>query len=126
MLVVVRKDALDISMPIIEAFAKENGKTIEAIESKLNYVADYNGTRGDSYLVYPQWSISASFDDSDKSDVFGYVVTIWADSGQIHYQGIQANYQLIVENAPCYHYLNVICLCCRKKKTYVDEETRSY
>jgi hypothetical protein len=95
---ITETNAIDISIPIISAYANSNGRTIEAIEAELTYVSDYNSSRGDSYLVYPQWTVSAKLDNSNKDGVYGYSVLIWGDSGEVHQQGIQGAYQPLRNN----------------------------
>jgi len=93
------KSAIAIAEPIIETYAKENGRTVESIKSELKYVSDINGSRGDSCLIYPQWTVLASFGSSDKTPIYGYCVSIWADSGEIHHKDSQGNYQMINSNS---------------------------
>lgn len=87
------KDALELSTPLINVYAEENGRTVESIEAEFTYVADYYSNRGDNYLVYPQWTVSATFDNTSKENIDGYSVLIWGDSGEIHSHGAQGNYQ---------------------------------
>jgi hypothetical protein len=97
---VTKENALNISMPIIYAYAEENGRTVESIGSTLTYVTDLSGSRGDSFLIYPEWVISAEFDGSNVMGVTGYDVLIWADSGAVCSEGTQGNYQDIAESTP--------------------------
>ncbi len=90
---VTKQKALDSAMPIIEAFAEESGRRVEAINAEFGYVADYNSTRGDSFLIYPEWTIMASFNVIPSDDIDGYAVSIWADTGEIYEQCIQGTYK---------------------------------
>lgn len=87
---VLEENALDIAMPFINSYATENGRTIKSIDSQLRYVTDLNGTRGDSFLLYPQWEISGYFEHVENKLDYGYSVLIWADSGKVHYSDTQA------------------------------------
>lgn len=96
---ITESSAIAISTPIINAYANSNARTIESIEAKLTYVSDYNSSRGDSYIVYPQWTVSAKLDNSNKDGIYGYSVLIWGDSGEVHQQGIQGDYRPLTNNA---------------------------
>jgi hypothetical protein len=108
---ITEADAIDVSLPIIEAYANANGRIIESIEAKLTYVSDYNGYRGDSFLVYPQWTITVKLDNSYKDGVDGYSVMIWGDSGEVHSEGAQGSYRPLMNSASTsYQYLSVLIL----------------
>jgi len=87
---VLKENALDIATPFINSYATENDRTIKSIDTQLRYVTDLNGTRGDSFLLYPQWEISAYFEHVENKLDYGYSVLIWADSGKVHYSDTQA------------------------------------
>jgi hypothetical protein len=96
----ISKDqAIALSMPYISAFAAKNSRTIESTNATLVYVSDFNGTRGDACLVYPQWDVSATFNTANTDDD-GYSVLIWADTGQIHHEGAQGTYRNILSPVP--------------------------
>jgi hypothetical protein len=98
--VITNQTAINIAMPIIEAFANEKDRIIESIEAKFSYEDDTNSTRGNSYLIYPMWTISASFETSRENEIDGYAVNIWADSGSIYEQNAQGYYKsLNTENS---------------------------
>jgi hypothetical protein len=87
-----QQQARDIAMPYINTYATANNKAVENITTTLGYVTDLNGTRGDSYTIYPQWGISATFGKS-SSDVDGFNVLVWADNGQVRDKGVQGYYR---------------------------------
>jgi hypothetical protein len=89
-----KEQAIQIATPYINAYTMQNNREIETINATLGYTTDFNGSRGDSYLIYPQWEISAIFEGSN-SDVYGYNVLVWADNGQVRHEGAQANYQTV-------------------------------
>jgi hypothetical protein len=107
---ITKENALTTAMPLINAFAKENGRTIKSIDTQLTYVSDLNGTKGDSFLLYPQWDISATLDDSNKGGIYGYDVLLWADSGEVRHHGAQGNYQPIPNTGPTQNYLAAILI----------------
>jgi hypothetical protein len=107
---ITKENALSIAMAFINAYATENGRTIKAIDSQLTYVSDINGTRGDSFLLYPQWTISANLDESNANGIYGYVVLLWADSGAVRHQGVQGNYQPLLSNGFPQNYLTVVII----------------
>ncbi len=99
-----KETALAIGMRIINAYASENGRKIASIQSNLSYVSDINATRGDRFLIYPQWQISARFDDL-LDDICGYSVCIWADTGDVRSQVADGIRQNAIENGPLNQYL---------------------
>lgn len=77
-----KQQALATAMPYINAYSEENDIEVQRVNATLEYVTDLNGIRGDSYLLYPQWTVSATFVNSNNG-VTGYNVLIWADNGEI-------------------------------------------
>ena len=96
--VISKQQAIDISMPHVNTYIKENDREIKSVNATFGYVTDLTGSRGDSFLVYPQWSIDATFGDSNN-DVYGYSTLIWADNGEVRYEGPQANFRPISTNS---------------------------
>ena len=83
-----KEQAISVSATYIDTFAKENNKKIQAVNTSFQYMIDLNGSRGDSFMIYPIWSVSATFDNSNK-ELGGYSVLIWADNGQVYKEGPQ-------------------------------------
>ena len=97
---------LSIGKKYIKEYAEENNRKIVSIESKFNYVRDFNSKRGDTYTVYPQWTISAEFEDVSKEGIYGYAVLIWADTGEVHHNAEQGMFMpLDTESTPSTAYL---------------------
>lgn len=98
--------ALSIGKKYIKEYAEENNRKIVSIESKFNYVRDFNSKRGDTYTVYPQWTISAEFEDVSKEGIYGYAVLIWADTGEVHHNAEQGMFlPLDTESTPSTAYM---------------------
>jgi hypothetical protein len=109
--VLTEQDALELASLFIVEYADANGRTVESIGAEFVYVSDYSSARGDSYLVYPQWTVTALFDDSNLEGIYGYNVLIWGDSGEVHYHGIKGLYQSIQSTAEfSYQYAIIIAL----------------
>ena len=93
--------AYSVAIPYIREYAQENNRIILRIDiSFWNSSRDSSGTRGDSSLRYPEWTVSAIFakdylnphsDEGDPYGVFGYAVSIWADTGQLYYKCAQGH-----------------------------------
>ena len=90
-----RDDAIAIAEPYIEAYAKENGQTIKKIDAKFDYAVDSKASRGDSSVIYPQWTISAQLDKADIYNFTEYAVLIWGDNGAAYHYGPQGHLQTI-------------------------------
>jgi hypothetical protein len=83
------QEALNTSMPIIKAYAELHGQQISSAKAVLSWMVDSDCSHGsDVYAVYPVWSVWATFDKTNE-DVNAYSVIIWADNGQIAYNGPQ-------------------------------------
>lgn len=95
---VTKEEAIGISIPYINAYAEENSRKIDGVSATLQYVSDYNSSRGDSYLIYPLWAVQVTF-ESSANDVFGYAVSVWADNGKVRYNGAQGIYQPVTANS---------------------------
>ena len=93
---VTREEAIDMALPCIEDYAKENSRIIKNVNvSFSSSVRDIQGSRGNSSLRYPEWSVEAEFyasEDKTNRDITGYIVLIWADNGEICHKGIQGYY----------------------------------
>jgi len=82
--VTVSKDqAIAIAEPYIEDFAKKNQQNVTAINATFEYSPDSLEQRGESYAMYPAWSIHATYDKPGEYNASGYSVDIWADNGEI-------------------------------------------
>lgn len=86
---VSEEQAINIAMPFINKYAQENNRTVQTVTASFAYIRDLGGSRGDSYLIYPQWSIEAALEGLDINWIFGYSVLIWADNGQVHSKSAQ-------------------------------------
>lgn len=94
-------------MPLIEQCAKENNRTIIAVNATFSpSVRDLSGSRGGpslpevlnenlsvsesqkKLLSFPEWEIAARF-DGVKGYIYGYSVLVWADNGEIRDAGEQ-------------------------------------
>jgi hypothetical protein len=89
-----KQQAIAISMPYINAYATANHREVKIVNATLQYLADMTETRGDSFLIYPQWSVKATF-DTGNNDVYGYTTLIWADNAEIQSEGPQAYFHPI-------------------------------
>jgi hypothetical protein len=103
-----KDEALKIAMPLIEAYASENGRVISSVNATFRAnVKDIYGFRTDhpspfepimdpsKISSYPNWQVEAFFEPTADSYapghmpstpqgwVNGYSVLIWADNGQI-------------------------------------------
>jgi hypothetical protein len=92
--------AYKTAMPHITEYARENGRLIMAIDITFsNSSKDLGGQRGDTTLSYPEWTVSAFFAkdlfgtehsvEGYPSGVFGYQVSMWADTGEVRDKGAQ-------------------------------------
>lgn len=86
---VSEEQAISIAMPFINKYARENNRTVQTVTALFAYIRDLSGSRGDSYLIYPQWSVEATFEGIDINWILGYSVLIWADNGQVYHKSIQ-------------------------------------
>ncbi|MCW4047876.1 MAG: hypothetical protein NWE99_10035 [Candidatus Bathyarchaeota archaeon] len=92
--VISEEQAINIAMPYINAYATQNNRQIRTVKAIFAYTNDFNGNKGDCFLIYPIWAVSAEFDGSING-VSGYCVSIWGDSGQVEGDGAQGNYQAV-------------------------------
>lgn len=84
---ITKEHAIALGEEHIQKYTKENGIETVSVESEFQYARDINSKRGDSYTLYPQWTISAEFSVTSKEGVYGYSVLIWADTGEVHHFG---------------------------------------
>jgi len=79
-----KEQAINIALPYIQQYVQEKNRVIESLDAELHFDRDWDGTRGDIYIIYPEWTVDANFTKS-PSDlwVFGYTVSVWADKGQV-------------------------------------------
>jgi hypothetical protein len=96
---VSEKQAIDIAMPYIKAYTEENNRDIVSITAEIKYWKDNTAIRGNSNLIYPQWYVTAVFDDSNKS-IRGYETLIWADTGEAYYHEPAGMFVSTTESAP--------------------------
>ena len=89
-----RDEAMEIAMPYIEEYAQEHQQQVKAVNATLEYVLDLSCNRGDSFAIYPEWSVEAVFDKTNEQTVYGYSVGIWADTGAAYYHEPQGSYSL--------------------------------
>jgi hypothetical protein len=91
-------EAYRTAMPHITEYAKENGRLIMVIDVTFwNSSRDSSGKRGDTALSYPIWVVDAGFAkdffsteftvEGYPQGVFGYEVSIWADTGEVRSEG---------------------------------------
>jgi hypothetical protein len=82
--------AYSIAIPYIKEYAQETNRVIVRIDvSFSNDYPDADGLRGEPFLRYPMWEVSAYFPTLEEYGVFGYSVFIWADTGQLFNKGAQ-------------------------------------
>lgn len=82
--------ACSIAIPYIKEYAQKTNRVISRIDvSFSNDYSDYSGERGEPFLCYPMWEVSAYFPNSEEYGVYGYSVFIWADTGQLFSKGAQ-------------------------------------
>jgi len=82
--------AYSIAIPYIKEYAQKSNNVIMRIDvSFSNNYSDYSGERGELWLVYPMWEVTAFFLNREEYGVVGYSVLIWADTGQLHHKGAQ-------------------------------------
>jgi hypothetical protein len=90
---VPRGEALSTAMSYIERYAKKVGVSIVNVSISLVFERDYDGLRGGGPLkLYPVWHIDAKFDRVICCYVFGYAVSMWADTGEVFYAVPQGYY----------------------------------
>jgi len=91
--VAISKDkAILVATPYAEAYADQNGQTIMEVNATLGFVRDIGGVRGDSFAIYPRWSVWFVFDKVNEENAFAYAVFIWADNGEVYHHGPQGFY----------------------------------
>jgi hypothetical protein len=86
------QEAITLASQYVKAYANRNGQTVKTINATLDFASDITSTRGDRFLLYPRWTILATFDKTNSENVFGYDVMIWADTGAIYHQSPQGSY----------------------------------
>ncbi|MGD0029180.1 MAG: hypothetical protein ABSC91_09600 [Candidatus Bathyarchaeia archaeon] len=79
--------AIAIADPYIETYAQQSGQQVTSINATFRYQTDIEEQRGDSFAVYPQWVVEASYDKPNAYNATGYGVIIWADSGEVSSKG---------------------------------------
>jgi len=82
-----KQEAINLAQPLINNYANTNGQTVNSIKAEFTYALDSNNARGYKHLAYPTWTVTATFDNSDKHGIIGYSVYIWGDSGEIENHG---------------------------------------
>ena len=83
---VSEEQALAMAEPYIQAFAKKNQREVTAITTAFRYERDGSEERGDTLAIYPEWTVSASYNqvsvyNTSEGYAYGYWVVIWADNG---------------------------------------------
>ena len=96
---VSEEEAINIAMPYINDYCAQNNRTLKTVNATFSYTTDFNGTRGDSFLVYPVWEVSAQL-DGQSNGITGYYTFVWADNGQVLAKGVLGSYQTTKVNAP--------------------------
>jgi hypothetical protein len=86
------QEAIALASQHVEAYANRNDQKVKAINATLDFASDITSSRGDRFLLYPRWTILATFDKANTENVFGYAVMIWADTGAIYHEGPQGSY----------------------------------
>jgi hypothetical protein len=75
-----KEQAIDIAMPYINQYAKENNRTVTVVDTVFY---ELNG-------VGPVWDVFGAYQRTDDTGaqhwIIGYKVTVFADSGQIYQQ----------------------------------------
>jgi len=90
---VSREEALSTAMRYIERYAKKMGVNVVNISISLMFNRDYYGLRkGGPLKLYPAWKVLAKFDRLICCHVFGYAVSMWADTGEVFYAAPQGYY----------------------------------
>lgn len=89
---VTRDEAIALATPNATAYANKFGQTIAVTNATLVLVRDLWSVRGDDLAMYPEWSISFTFDKGNNESVSEYDVSIWADNGQVYYSQPQGYY----------------------------------
>jgi len=84
---VSEEQAIAIAGPYIETFAQQNQQQVTAINATFRYEIDGSEQRGDSFAIYPQWTIEAWYDKPGEYNVTSYSVVIWADNSAISRSG---------------------------------------
>jgi len=85
-------EAIALASQHVEAYANRNGQKVRTINATLDFASDITSSRGDRFLLYPRWTILATFDGTSRENTFGYAVMIWADTGAVYHQGPQGSY----------------------------------
>ncbi len=119
-----KESALGIALQYINEYASEKGRSIESVESNFNYISDINSTRGDCFLIYPQWTISAKFTKS-QDGVQGYTVCLWGDNGEVTYKEADfcykmtkkgSSYENLIALGPMIIFMSICFLLAKKKQ----------
>jgi hypothetical protein len=106
---IAEKQAIDIALPSIEAYANENNRQVVSINATLRYALDASALRSDGYSIFPEWYILALYDGQKTNPVFGYSVVMWGDTGEIYDQNLASSMTTTVETPPPYDFL-VFCI----------------
>lgn len=105
---VSEEEAIKTAMPYIENYSKEHNRNVISVSADLSYSVDSFALRGDSSAIYPTWLVAAWFDDI-KTDIFGYAVLLWADTGEVYDNGAQGAFIDSNQGQPSY-FLYVIAI----------------
>jgi hypothetical protein len=87
-----KEEAIKIAMREVQPYASQHQQNIIAVNATLEYVRDITSNCGDSFTIYPQWNVFATFDKINEENVIGYAVLIWADNGKVYHSHPQGLY----------------------------------
>jgi len=82
------EEAIRVALPYAEEYARRYGLKIASMKAELMFGRDLDGRRGDEFAIYPKWTVLFIF-DRVVNGVFGYAVSIWADTGEVFYHAPQ-------------------------------------
>ncbi|MEM2972436.1 MAG: hypothetical protein QW270_08485 [Candidatus Bathyarchaeia archaeon] len=98
-------EAISKALPYAEEYASQHGQEITAVDATFELTKDIGCVRGDNFAIYPQWSVWITFDKVNEENIFGYVVMIWADNGEVYHYEPQGFYNPSPKKSPSANFL---------------------
>ncbi|MEM4704610.1 MAG: hypothetical protein QXJ02_06045 [Candidatus Bathyarchaeia archaeon] len=86
---ITKEEAIRIALENASQYINALGAQVVKTEATLYMV---QGRYGDRYLLYPEWQVQFVFDKHYNHSIFGYAVSLWADTGEITYSMYQGEY----------------------------------
>jgi len=87
--IVSEKTAVRIAYQRVTEYICRLGATVRRANVTFEYINSYPNSRGnDCFVLYPTWTVDYTFDkvymsDADEQCITGYLVGVWADTGEV-------------------------------------------